>query len=296
MIWILPSVIGLLIKSFLFLNSNIMQKKNFFYFLLATVALNIIEILAFFRFGYDLIVLKLYYSTAIILAFYLLMTCSEISNSLNFINKSIVFALVCSFSIITLSTNTIVEGYSVLPNNSITRIAGPYYIVFQLYVLIFMVTSLVILARRAIREKGSVLKYQCIIALLAFSPLILMVIGIISLMQLGYKVNMAGFLSITTCCMLFAFILLMDKSKLFNLMRFIPFSQERAFYLSVNELMIKFSLTASGESVDMKAVFKELEELVIKNTNQYFDTQKEVARILKVSESTLSRKLPKKTS
>ncbi len=68
-LWLLPSIIALLIKCFLFFHSDIRKQ----YFLISLVAtffcLNLLELLGFFRLGYDLLWLKLYHCTAVFLRF-----------------------------------------------------------------------------------------------------------------------------------------------------------------------------------------------------------------------------------
>ena len=76
-------------------------------------------------------------------------------------------------------------------------------------------------------------------------------------------------------------------------MKFIPFSRERRYRLNMQRLINKFDLPITGQHVNMKALLKDIETLVIENTHHYFDTQKEVAHILNISESNISRKVDK---
>jgi hypothetical protein len=273
--------------------SNVSKQKYFYYFLLATLFLNAIELLCFFRLGYDFLLLKFYYCSAIFVALYLLVVCTEISGVFRILQNIISPLIAYLLSAGILFSDLLISGYQLLPNGSITRITGNYYIVFQLYILIslFLAISALIIG---IAKGGVLTKKRCTVAILSFAPFITIAVLIVILMQLGYKLNMAGFLSLANCVMLFAFISLTDKHKLFVMMKFVPFSKERKFHLELRSILIRFSLPASGKSVDMKQLLKEVEELVVKHTSQYFDTQKEVARILNISESSLSRKLPKR--
>jgi Ca2+/Na+ antiporter len=194
-----------------------------------------------------------------------------------------------------LLSDNIVAGFYFLPNGSITRIAGEYYFVFQAYILIFLLCSIFGLVKGAMIKKEYDVKSRCIIALWAFCPAIVLIFILMILMQLGYRVNMAGFLSLALCFMLFVFISLSEKHKLFTMMKFVPFSQERAYHLELRKHIEKLTLPATGEFIDMKSILKEVEMVVIRHTHQQADSQKEVARRLRLSESSLSKKMSKKS-
>ncbi|MBJ7536966.1 hypothetical protein I8J31_04650 [Marinomonas sp. C1424] len=290
MTWMLPSSLALLIKCILFFYSNVHKKTYFFLFLISTFFLNLFELVAFFRIGHDLLTLKLYYCSAVFTSLYLLITCSEITKSANF-TKSHLSPLIAALLSATISfTDYIISDFSILPNQSITRVAGDYYFIFQLYILFCLIFSLSLLIKNAFNQKNPHIKKHCRVALFAFIPFITMPIILIILMHLGYKVSMAGYLSLATCLMLFIFITLSDKHKLFSMMKLVPFSSERTHHLALKDLMERLSRPSVGEYVDMKSLLKEIEILVIKNTYHHTNSQKETARRLNMSESSLSRK------
>ena len=290
-LWLLPSIIALLIKCFLFFHSDI-RKQYFLIFLVATFfCLNLLELLIFFRLGYDLLLLKLYYCAATFSVFYLLLICSAISQSCQFIKSDLALVAISTLAATILFTDKIVLGFSPLPNGSITRIPGDYYIVFQLYVATTLLFAFVLLIRRLVRPNDYYLKAKCIIALLSFTPTIMVIFVIMGLMQLGYQVNMVGFLSLSTCFMFAMSIPLSNKHKLFNAMKFVPFSRERRYSLKMKRLLKQLEQPIRGNDVNMKGLLKEIEALVIENTHNYFDSQKEVAHILNTSESKISRKI-----
>lgn len=295
MIWIIPSVTALLIKSFLFFYSNVHKKKYFFYFLISTFFLNLVEMIAFFRLGHDLIVLKLYYCAIVFTTLYLLLTCAEISKTMNHFMRHVSLVISYALNVIILFTNEIVLGYEILPNSSITRTPGGYYFVFQIYVLTSILAAIFILIKRAVYENDRQLKRRCIIAIVGFIPFFILSFVLIALMQLGYKVNAAVLLSLATCIMLFVFISLSDKHALFTMMKFVPFSKEREHYLELRKYIEKLTLPAVGEYIDMKSVFKEMESVVIRNTHNNAESQKEAAQRLNLSESNLSKKMNNKT-
>ncbi len=295
MIWLVPSTLALLIKGLLFFYSDVHKKKNFFIFLLSSFLLNSIELIGFFRFGYDLGILKLYYCVAVFTVSYLVLTCSNISKIGLFTKSGLPLAAACTLAAAILFTDSIVAGVNSLPNGSITRIAGEHYFIFQIYMVSALVLSISILIWNSLFKKDKYVKRTCFIALLAFTPFILLFLLLMLLMQLGYHINMAGFLSLTICIMLFVFITLSDKHKLFTMMKFVPFSRERLHHLEMKELINRLSQPSQGEYVDIKELLKEVELLVIKHTYHYVDSQKEVARRLKISEGNLSQKINKKT-
>ncbi|MBJ7537961.1 hypothetical protein [Marinomonas transparens] len=295
MTWMLPSAIALVIKCFLFFYSNVHKKKNFFILLVLMFFLNFIEMISFLRLGYYFLGLKLYYCLAAFVALYLLKNCVEISNSFYFFKKDFLFIIACFLSGAILLSDKIVAGFYFLPNGSITRVAGEYYFIFQTYILSFLLCSIFILVKGAMAKKEYDVRSRCIVALLAFVPFIVIAIILMILMQLGYRVNMAGFLSLALCFMLFVFISLSEKHKLFTMMKFVPFSQERAHYLELKKHIEKLTLPAIGEYIDMKSVLKDVEMVVIRHTHHHANSQKEVARRLSLSESSLSKKMSKKS-
>lgn len=295
MTWVLPSAIALLIKIYLFFYSNTQKQSAFFLFISATFCLNFFELLAFFRFDHDVLILKLYYCAAVFTALYLLIVCSDISKTLSVVSSPYVLVAPALLATLILTTDSIIEGASLLPNHSITRIPGRLYALFQIYILASLLLSITLLIVSTIRSKDLFTRKRSAIALLGFAPFIVLPMVLIALMQLGYQVNMAGYLSLATCFMLFVFISLSDKHKLFSMMKYVPYTRERRFYCELKDILVKLSLPSTGESVDMKELLKEIEELVIRNTHHYFDTQREVARALNVSESTLSRRIAKKS-
>ncbi|WP_233402685.1 hypothetical protein [Marinomonas transparens] len=191
-------------------------------------------------------------------------------------------------------SNKVIADFSVLDNNSITRVAGEYYFVFQIYMVFFIFLSTFFLIKNILNAKEYYIKSRCLITLLAFLPFMLVAVLLMLLMQLGYRVNMAGFLSLATCFMLLVFLSLNNKYSLFKVMKFVPFSRERVYYLKLSALLAQLSRPWMEESVDMKSLLKEIEILVIQNAHHYFATQKEVAQALSISESNLSRKLDSK--
>lgn len=293
MIWLLPSAIALLIKCFLFFYSDVHKKKYFFLFLIATFLLNLFELLVAIRPGYDLIVLKMYYCMAVFTIFYLAVVCSDISKMGRFIKSDLSLVATCILVATILLTDHIVQGFSILPNNALTRISGTYYFIFQIYAVAILVFPLVLLISKLVISKDYRLKIRCCIALFAFTPFISFTLVLIILMQLGYQINMVGFSSLCLSFMLIVFISLSDQHKLFTMMQFVPFSKERQYHLKMQRLIRQFDLPVAGESVQMKTLLKEIEALVIDNTHNYFSTQKEVAKVLNISESNISRKVDK---
>ncbi|TBR41430.1 hypothetical protein CBF23_010275 [Marinomonas agarivorans] len=293
MIWELPSIIALLIKTFLFFYSDVHKKKYFFIFLISTFLLNLCELLVVIRPGYDLVVLKLYYCCAVFTVFYLAVVCSDISESCFWLKNDLVLVAVSALAVTTLLTQHIILGFDVLPNNALTRISGEYYFIFQIYAVSILLIALLLLIHKLMTKSRHQIRSQCLIALLAFTPFILFTLLLIVLMHFNYQINMVGFSSLLLSFMLLVFISLSDKHKLFTMMSFVPFSRERQYRLKLLKLMRQFDGPIVGQHINIKAILKEVEGVVIEHTNHYFDTQKEVAQMLKISESSLSRKVDK---
>ncbi|WP_325101231.1 hypothetical protein [Marinomonas transparens] len=190
-----------------------------------------------------------------------------------------------------LFTDYLVKGVQLLPNGSITRIAGDYYFIFQIYALAAVTLAVSLLIVNLFLKNDYHLKAKSITALIGFSPFIAFILILIPLMQAGYEVNMAGFSSLSISFMLIFFISATDKYKLFTIMQFVPFSHSRAQYLEVRSLLRRRLKLTAGDVVDMKAFLRDFETLIIKHTYHHAETQKEAARRLNISESNLSRKV-----
>ncbi|ADZ89486.1 histidine kinase N-terminal 7TM domain-containing protein [Marinomonas mediterranea] len=294
MLWIVPSITALLIKFFLLLKPAIRKQRYLLSFLISITFLNIFELLTLFRMGYDLLVLKLYYCAACFAAVYLFIICSQITSSFRYVKHEISLLSAVLMSAVVVFSDKIITGFTLLPNHSITRVAGEFYFAFQIYALVLLALSLRILIMNTSKQTEVIARKRSTIVFLALSPTIITALIVMLLMELGVSINMVGVLSVTLCFMLLIFRGNYDEHDVFRTMKYIPYSSERVFYLKLKSLSKKLYFPASGESVNMKEILKEVEELVVKNANQYFDTQKEVAKALNISESSLSRKLPKK--
>ncbi|TBR37923.1 hypothetical protein CBF23_013440 [Marinomonas agarivorans] len=295
MIWLLPSAIALLMKVFLFFYSDVHKKKYFFTFLVLTFTLNLLELLGFFSLAQNSTALKLYYFTAVFTFFYLAVVCSDISQSCQWLKSDFLLVAVSILAVTIFLTSYMVVDFKPLPNGSITKVAGEYYFIFQIYAISILLLALNVLIRRLVTRCDYQLRVQCLIALLAFTPFILVILSLMFVMQLGYQINMVGFLSLATSFMLLMFISLSDKHKLFTMMSFVPFSRERQYRLKLLKLMRQFDGPIVGQHINIKAILKEVEGVVIDHTNHYFPTQKEVAKMLTISESSLSRKVDRQT-
>lgn len=290
-LWMLPSIVALLIKCVLFFYADVRQKYYLIFLLSAFFLVNLFELLTLIRFGYDLQVLKLYYSVSLFCTFYIVRVCASVSKSSQWVNHNICLILVTVLACYLFFTDHMVLGVKPLTNGSVTRISGEHYYIIQLYFYIALTYSLSLLIRRLVQSNDYYLKARCTIALLSFMPTVIAIWGVIGLMQLGYQINMVGVVSLSSCFMLLIFVPLSNEQKLFNTMKYVPFSRERRNKKRLDRILKKFTGPMKGESIDLKALLKELEAQLIDNTNIYFDTQREVARILTMSESSLSRKV-----
>lgn len=296
MIWGVPSAVALVIKCVLFFYSDVYKQKHFFIFLLMTFWLNSVELLGFFRLGYDLEVLKLYYCAIIFTVFYLAVVCADLSQSCRWVKSDFALIVVCTLAAVTFLTDCIVLDFKLLPNGSITKISGEYYFVFQLYMVSALLLAFGVLIRRLVTQNDYHLKARCLIALMAFTPYIIVTLSVIALMQLGYHINVVGLSSLAICFMLVVLIASTDKHKLFSMMSFMPFSRERTYRLKLKQLLKEFQGPIYGKRVQMKVLLKELEALMIDQVQHHYTTQKELAHMFDISEANLSRKKANKQS
>ena len=301
-IYALPSAIALAIKFWLFVRArHVLFEENIVLglFLAALFCLNLFELIAF-SYVNDLPnarpVLLLYYTSILLIIASFINLSSCLSGLSIFYQPWLYYSLVGGLSLLLFGSDLLIAGVQSI-DYSITRIPGEYYWVIQVYIVGGLLVPLTLLSVGAIRQNQRFQRRRCLVVLLGFFPTILSAIGVAVLMQLGYKINASVLISCTITFFLMVLIITENKTAQFNLLRWVPFTQERRqFKASYSLVLDALSQTHYEQPIQLKERLQQLEdqiiELAVLSTG---GNQARAAEQLGISKSTLNRKLKNKT-
>ena len=177
-----------------------------------------------------------------------------------------------------------------------TRVPGPAYWVFQLYMIGMAMGSFIVLTSFAFFSNDGNIKLRARALLIAATPMIFVVIFVVILMQLGFHITGAIFGSGATTLFLLALIATKSEIALispgkntegmFTFLSLVPAMPEFFFAKNVRESMF------SECELDLEKTKDILEKAIINDTiNACNGNKTEAAKILGISRATLRRKL-----
>ncbi|OMH30315.1 helix-turn-helix domain-containing protein [Motiliproteus sp. MSK22-1] len=300
-IYALPSAIALVIKLWLFVRARgVLLKENTVLglFLASLFFLNLCE-LTLFSYINDIsragLVLLLYYVALFFTVTSLVNLSARLSGLSTFYLPRVYYSSVGLLAAFLFGSDALIAGAQSI-GYSITRVPGEYYWIVQAYVITGLLLSLTLLTIGTIKQSQHFLRRRCLVVLLGFLPTILAFISVVVLMQLGYKVNATVLVSLTITFFLVVLILTESKSAQFNLLRWVPFTQERIQFKNSYALILEaLGHTHYQEPIKLKEKLQQIEEQIIKLAVQSTDgNQARAAAQLGISKSTLNRKLKNK--
>ena len=177
-----------------------------------------------------------------------------------------------------LGIQTISYGY--------TRIAGPYYWVFQVTTVGFLLTGMLILVYATRKFESWIVRRKALVLLTGSVFLVVSAIAIVLMMQLGLKIN--GLVWGPTAICMFISILIYSEyeQKMFKLLSLLPSSPEQRLTRSTISALLKY------KSGNLQAAINEFERAVIADTlEKCRDNKTLAAEMLGISRATLRRKL-----
>jgi len=245
-IYIIPAVVAFFATAYLLflLNKKEGSSKVLFTMVLVFLAHHICETLGFIEFiknsPHVIYQLKVYYIVTFWALIYIFMYALEISKvTIKHINV-ILYGLGAVITALISYNDTIIAGANSL-GYIMTAQKGAYYFIFQITSLLLLSTLIGILFHTYKKTTNTVTQTQCIYMLIAFSPLLLTVLGVMLLMTLGFEINAAVVIPISST--LFLMILLKSEAehKLTDLRRFMPFSPERQTSQEIMELYTSYT-------------------------------------------------------
>jgi hypothetical protein len=299
---ILPSVLAISIKIGIFLRyhtSLSRENLDLGLFFVAVFFLNIFEMLSIqSEFSPDS-------SLLILLAYY----CCVVFTVHGFINVALKYsqfdwhssrirlglnALLALLIVNIIFNRNIIAGVEPMNAFTLTRIAGDGYWVIQSYLVLGLAMAVALLIRGMIKADTNIARQKCMVVMVSAAAPVLTAVGVVALMAAGININAAIFMSLAMSLMLGLIVFAEEKSRLFRLLTFLPYTRERQLH---KQLLAKITdcVAVSDEPdrapVNLKQVMKDLEGSVVEHVLDYYQgNQKKAAHALGVSEATLSRR------
>lgn len=299
---LLPSslAIGLKIAIFMRYHESLHRENfNLGVFFFAVFALNLVELIILsndYNQQTNLLLLLTYYCSAVCIIHAYVNIAIHYSgfswqlSRIKFVLNALLGLLITGL----IMDRSIIAGVQVA-DFSLTKIAGPNYWLFQLYAVGGLLFALGLLIRGIRHISANISKQQCVILLLSTLLPVLVTFAIIGLQMAGVQITAVLFMSFALTLMLGVIVIAEEKSRLFRLLTFIPFTKERRLHkrllaqvsgcISLNED------PAQENPLNLKQMMRDFEGLLIEHMLDYYDgNQKMTASALGVSEATVSRR------
>lgn len=261
---IIPAILAFLTTAYFLYHARQKsgQSKVFYTMVLIFLAHHLCEILAFVEFIKDgpqvIYQLKTYYIASLWLLLFILFYSQEVSKiKFPIINKSLI-GIVTVTSLLILYGDTIVSGTTSL-GYVVTAQKGPLYPLFQVSALTILFGTIVNLIYGYKKANDHLTEIQCIYMLIAFAPIVLISISIISLMAIGFKVNALAVVPIATTLFLIITMKSENVHKLTDIRRFMPFSAERKTSQEIMELYSKYA----RDEIAYRECINEIEKILV---------------------------------
>ena len=303
--FLVPSITAIIFKIVIFVRYQDSLRKetiSLCALFLAVFLLNIVELIALGQSHSDattLLLLIAYHCCAIFIVHAYLNIALEYSGfswniknvrlGLNIALVALTLALVFSRDLI--AGSMVPEG-SYIP----TKEAGSLYWLFQMYTLAGMAfaAGLLVYGMRKLESNQS--RRQCMVFLLASASPVIITTMVITLQAAGLPLSSGIFMSLASTVMLGIIVYAEEKSRLFRLMTFMPYSSERKLHTQLlNQITQCVSINDdpnTKNALNLKDMMKALEGSVVEHVLNYYEgNQKMTAHALGVSEATLSRRV-----
>jgi len=301
-IYILPSLIAICLKLAIFMRYHESLRRenlNLGVFFLAALILNIIEFLAIspdFSAETNLLVLSSYYCASVFFLHAHVNLCLEYSEfKWNLRTIKTGMNVLLALLVVSIIFNRNIIAGAIQLDIALTKIEGPYYWVIQFYLLSFIFFGAGLLASGSRKLSSNLGRQRCFVMLVSTFPPALVTVGVLVSQELGYNSSAAIFLSLALTIMLCILVYAEEKTRLFRLLTFVPFTKERKLHKQLlNQITDCLAIDdnpAQTTSLNLKEMMKELEGAVVEHVLDYYNgNQKSTASALGVSEATVSRR------
>lgn len=265
-IWIGLSVLAISIKLWLFSAKSTELRGNtaLKMMLLGFLGMNIIELIGFYALKYDVFLLpllSLYYLFATIMAASMLNVFMQMNGASS---TNLAFNW---------GTSAIMGGAFLIPGVMLagvehlgvsgTRIAGPYYNYWIVYISSVLVFAMVQLVSFYVKHRKDEEGKKVVVILLGLTPFILTSIGVMTAMQMGYRVNGGVILSLMVCTFLICLVWAESKHSIFKVLSRVPNTEEHRIRTQLQSAFASIEMNAysGGEIGDgLASSLRELEK------------------------------------
>ena len=286
---VLPALLSFIIKiAILYCERKSLKRNNFTTLLYICALQSICEVVGSLSYlnGADVeLLFRLYY---ILIAWWLTYTLIYIADVIKLGNKVKYFSAFAAgmLSIALLFSDLIISGYFDI-QYSITAVKEQYYWVYQVFVLGIILSSVAVLLKNLIWPKNTKLQTQSYYLLVALIIPFVAIVGVGSLMLVGYQINMLMILPVATLLFVFFVVKCEKYHGLVDIRRLLPWSKENKFASKVNLIASRCSL---GE-ISLKDANNEFQKLLLEYQNDKGKSKSQAAKNLGISRSTLYLKL-----
>lgn len=305
-IWFaLPSLTAFLLLAWIFFRADkvsiVRESKPLGLLLLSLIGISFIEFGTYTKLlTPNLLLMKLYYVSCFVGMSGIFSQALKISGlSIISINRTYKgLTAFCIFLVILmLGSNLLISGFEFI-SYSYTREPGQFYWLVQFF-LISTILSTIILLTLGSKNKNKIDARRAKVLLLSISPLLLIALVLILLMQSGIKINASIVFPVFISYYLMMILQTEKDESLFSLLMKLPFTKERESFTPISKEIqqflisteLSFSENANMESLSLKDLTASIEGLIVEHAvklNQ--GSQVRAASLLGVSSSSICRK------
>ncbi len=200
-----------------------------------------------------------------------------------------------AFMVVSIIFNRSIIASAVATDVSLTKVEGDQYWIFQLYLLAFLPLGIGLLVHGFRKLRSNLSRQRCLVMLISMFPVISVGFIVLIAQEMGSTLTAAVILSFAFTLMLGMLVYTEEKTRLFRLLTFVPFTKERKLHKQLlSQITNCISINddpSQNSSLNLKAMMKELEGTVVEHVLEYYGgNQKLTASALSVSEATVSRR------
>lgn len=265
-IFILPALIALLTKVWVY----VLARKNnhtstTFLWLLAFFALhNLSELLVISQLFNNTVsenLLKSYYVALLFSLAYMCIFAMSIANENSHSRfNTTVLSITVLMALVTFQTDLIVAG-AISIGYTVTAVKGSYYFSFQLLVLLGFVSIIYNLIHRYITAVDIKVQLKCFYAGFALSPIVIVSIAVMVMMQIGYQYTAAIALPFASTFFLSLVILTQKDNDLINIQGILPFT----VYRKAEKQILSIYRSHTAGNLNLPETKNEIERVLIQS-------------------------------
>lgn len=299
-----PSLFAICLKIAIFMryhDSLRRENLNLGIFFIAVFLLNIVEFIAFrpeFSEQTALLILAAYYCCVVFIVHGYVSLCLEYSEFTWHLPKvKLAMNVLLAFLVVSLIFDrSIIDSAVVTPGGlALTKVEGSSYWIVQLYLLGFVSFGAGLLFLGFAKLRSNLSRQRCFVMLISTLPAAAIAVVVVIAQELGSTITAAIVMSLAFTLMLGVLVYAEEKTRLFRLLTFVPFTRERKLHKQLLDRITNcISINddpSQNSALNLKSMMKDLEGTVVKHVLDYYGgNQKLTARALGVSEATVSRR------